>query len=284
MIFFLNNITSHVFPQSIEEILKYLKDKNSQILAGGTDLSLNVNQNTTTLIDIHQLPLRYIKETPEGYLIGSLTSAYDIYSSNILPQSLRKAAFAVADRPLSHAVTIGGNLAKIYPWCDLPPILWALQAKFTIYDAIGNFREFSADEFFAYAKEQNVANRNTFIKEIFIPKQPKNSFSQYQKFGLTEIDRGQVNIASFLSWDDNHIITDVRLVVSAITKSIQRLEDIEKKIIRKKISNVLIRECKESVIKTIEIIPNYKSSIEFRSQILQTFLERTLQACMEVQK
>ena len=88
MIFFLNNITSHVFPQSIEEILKYLKDKNSQILAGGTDLSLNVNQNTTTLIDIHQLPLRYIKETPEGYLIGSLTSAYDIYSSNILPQSL----------------------------------------------------------------------------------------------------------------------------------------------------------------------------------------------------
>ena len=279
----MTNVKNHLFPQTIQDLLKSLQDQNSQILAGGTDLSLNINQNTETLIDLKDLELKYINETSEGIMIGSLTTAYDIYNDNRLPQSLRDCAFKVSDMPLLHAVTIGGNLAKLYPWCDLPPMLWALDANVSVYEQNGSFTRYSADEFFAYSKEQNVSNRNSFIKEILIPKTIKNSFSQYQKFGQTEIDKGQVNLGSYFNWNDEKIIIKARLVVSAITKTIQRLDKVEELLVGKKLTPELIKSCEKTVVQSIEIIPNYKSSIEFRSQILKTYVRRTLRACMEVQ-
>ena len=279
----MNNIKYHVFPKTIDETITYLKDPNSQLLAGGSDLSLNINPNTETLIDIQNVPLKYINESDKGFAIGSMTTAYEIYKHDKLPQSLKNTAFKVSDTPLLHAVTIGGNLAKLYPWCDLPPILWALDATIKLYEKSGEFKELLADDFFAYAKDHNVANRNSFITEIFVPKNVKNSFSQYQKFTLTEIDKGQVNMASFFRWDTNKKLTNARIVVSAITKSIQRLPGIEKILQGKKISDPIIEECVNAVEKEIEIVPNYKSSIEFRSEIVRTYLRRTLKACMEAQ-
>lgn len=279
----MNNIKNHFFPTSISETIKYLKDPNSQLLAGGSDLSLNVNVNTISLIDIQNLPLKYINKTDKGFEIGSLTTAYEIYNNKILPLSLREAAFKVSDVPLLHVVTIGGNLSKLYPWCDLPPILWALNASIKLYENDGTLKDFNADEFFEYSRNQNVSNRNSLITEIIIPKQLKNSFSQYQKFGLTEIDKGQVNVASYFNWDDNGIVKEARIIVSAITKNIQRLKGIENIIIGKKINDQTIESCTSAIVKEVEIIPSYKSSVEFRAEILRTYLKRTLRACKEAQ-
>lgn len=279
----MHSIKNYVYPESIDELLQFLRDNNSQILAGGSDLAINVNSNTLTLIDIQRLPLKFIKKNESGFIIGSLTTAYEIYTDVRLPKSIRDAAFKVSDTPLLHAVTIGGNVAKIYPWCDLPPILWALGSKFTLYENSGKKIELESDEFFSYSKKQNISNRNAFIEEIFIPKPSKNSFSQYQKFGLTEIDKGQVNLASYFTWNNKGIITDVRLIVNAITKSIQRLEELEQKILGRKLTDAIIEKSIKEDVKRIEIIPNYKSSIDFRVRILQTFLRRTIQSCMEVQ-
>ena len=279
----MNNIKNHFYPTSIDETIKYLKNPNSQLLAGGSDLSININVNTETLIDIQNLPLKYINETDKGFEIGSFTTAYEIYKNPNLPISLREAAFKVSDLPLLHAVTIGGNLSKLYPWCDLPPILWALNASIKIYENDGTLKGLNADDFFEYSRSQNVANRNALITEIIIPKQIKNSFSQYQKFGLTEIDKGQVNMASYFSWDQNGLIKEARIIVSAITKIIQRLKGIEILIIGKKITNQTIEACASAIEKEVEIVPNYKSSVEFRAEILRTYLRRTLQSCKEVQ-
>lgn len=276
----MNNIKYHLYPKSEEEVLRILQNNtNSQILAGGTDLSINTDKKTETLIDIQNLPLKYINESKEGFSIGALTSAYELYTYEKFSQSLRDAAFKVADMPLLHAVTIGGNLAKLYPWCDLPPMLWALNATIKLFEPNGDFKELSADDFFLYSREQNVSKRKSLIKEIFVPKNVKNSFSQYQKFTLTEIEKGQVNFASFFKWDDNGNIIDVKLIVSAITKTIERLDKIEKILLGKKITEDLIDECVNAIRNSVEIVKNYKSSIKFREQILRTYLRRTLLSC-----
>lgn len=276
----MNNIKYHLYPKSEEEVLRILQNNtNSQILAGGTDLSINTDKKTETLIDIQNLPLKYINESKEGFSIGALTSAYELYTYEKFSQSLRDAAFKVADMPLLHAVTIGGNLAKLYPWCDLPPMLWALNATIKLFEPNGDFKELSADDFFLYSREQNVSKRKSLIKEIFVPKNVKNSFSQYQKFTLTEIEKGQVNFASFFKWDENGNIIDVKLIVSAITKTIERLDKIEKILLGKKITEDLIDECVNAIRNSVEIVKNYKSSIKFREQILRTYLRRTLLIC-----
>jgi CO/xanthine dehydrogenase FAD-binding subunit len=275
-------ITSHLYPETEDEVVKFLKEHpNAQILAGGSDLTINLDSHIDTLIDLQKLPLKYIKDSGDEIAIGSMTTAYEIYISEKLPQSLRDAAFKVSDMPLLHAVTIGGNIAKLYPWCDLPPMLWALGSTIKLFEATGDYKELSADEFFEYSHKQNVSKRRSFIKEILVPKPSKNSFSQYQKFGLTEIDKGQVNLATYFSWDREGSITETRIIVSAITKSIERLNEIEKLLIGVTLSEDVINKAVEKIAGSIEIVPNYKSSKEFRAHIVRTYLKRTLFACKE---
>ena len=284
----MNNIKEHLYPESEEEVIKILSENpNSQILAGGTDLTLNIDQNIETLVDLHNLPLNYITENEKGFVIGSMTTAYQISIFDKFPDALRNAAFKVGDRPIVHAVTIGGNLAKLYPWCDLPPVLWVLDAKIKLLESSGEVKDLTADEFFSYSREKNVSRRRSFIKEVFLPKPPENSISFYKKFGLTEIDKGQVNLASFFKWKEDGSITDVKIVVSAINKTLERVTDIEKLVLGKKITDDLIKECVAKIGESIEIVPNYKSSKEFRAQILRTYMKRSLQECkssMEAKK
>ena len=94
----MNNIKEHLYPESEEEVIKILSENpNSQILAGGTDLTLNIDQNIETLVDLHNLPLNYITENEKGFVIGSMTTAYQISIFDKLPGTKDKVIDNVRD-------------------------------------------------------------------------------------------------------------------------------------------------------------------------------------------
>ncbi|MFX0092878.1 MAG: FAD binding domain-containing protein [Candidatus Hodarchaeota archaeon] len=271
----LTNLKNHFYPKSIDETLSFLKKPNSRLLAGGTALSLISSPSTENLIDLQNVGLSYIKEDAEYFKIGAMTSVYNIYKNETLTSSLRTAADKIGDVPLSHAVTIGGNLAILYPWVDLPPMLWALDASFILYDP--EKRIMSSDEFVKYSREKDLCSRGALITEIQVKKPPKNSFSEFQSLTLIENEKSQLNLASYFEWEDNGVISNARLVVSATTKFLTRLAA-EKLLIGKKITDELITECIKST-KDVEMVPKYKSSKEYRQHILGVYLKRTLENC-----
>ncbi len=67
-------------PKNIPELLEALKSTtdNTKILAGGTDLVVNLNEgkvNPDLIIDISGInEMKYIKEDDENLLIGALTT------------------------------------------------------------------------------------------------------------------------------------------------------------------------------------------------------------------
>lgn len=270
-------ISNHVFPETINEMLSHLKEPGSKILAGGTGLAL-MSSGVDTLVDLQQLKLSYIKTDKEKLLVGGMTSSYDIFRHEEMPASLRKAADSIGDLPLLHGVTIGGNLAILYPWVDLPPMLWALNARITLYDP--EERKFSADEFFAYSDEQSVGNRNALITEIEIPKTPPNSFADYQTLTLIGNEKAQLNLATNFTWDVNKVITQANMIVSAAVRFPRRLE-CEKIIVGSTIDDELIERAVESV-ENEAIVPNYKSSKEYRREVLGVYVKRALKKCQEV--
>ena len=272
---------NHFYPDTVEETIELLKEPNSRLLAGGTALSLSSSSTLETLIDLQNLNLSYIKDDGEFYTIGAMTSLYDIYSYENFPESLIKAADCVGDLPLLHAVTVGGNLAMMYPWVDLPPMLWALGASITIYrpeEAV-----LSSNDFFEYAQERNIGKRGDLITEIGVPKPPTNSFSEFQSLTLLNNEKSQLNLASYFEWDENQKITTVRLIVSSVTRNLTRLP-IENQIRDNMLTDELIKECVESVVTDIKIVPNYKSSKEYRGEILRVFTKRTLNNCRQEMK
>ncbi|MFQ5980554.1 MAG: FAD binding domain-containing protein [Candidatus Heimdallarchaeota archaeon] len=272
----LRNLKNHLYPQSIEETISLLQRPNSRILAGGTALTLSRDQTTDTLIDLQGLGLSYIKEKEDCFIIGAMTSAYDIYRHEKLPKSLRTGARRVGDTALLHAVTIGGNLARLYEWVDLPPVLWALDASVSLYES--GKRTLSAKEFFEYSRKKNVYRRQALITEVEVKKLPERSYSEYQSLTLTKNEKAQLNLASFFSWDSGGLISEVRLVLGAATSYPVRLP-IEKAIVGRNLTNALIDDCASRAAEGISLSNDYKSSIEYRRQILGIYLKRTLKKC-----
>ncbi|MHA2364272.1 MAG: FAD binding domain-containing protein [Candidatus Hodarchaeales archaeon] len=278
----LANLKNYFYPKTVEEAISLLKQPNSKVIAGGTALSLIHDSTIETLIDLENLNLSYIQEDDNNFIIGAMTSAYDIAFYENLPMSIRNCARSIGDIPLLHAVTLGGNIADLYPWNDLPPMLWAMNPIIRFFDSDkSELQELTADEFFQLSKKQNFSMRKAIIIEIMLKKPPYNSYSQFQKFTLTKVGKSQVNLASNFIWDEIGNLVNARLVVSALTKSVERLNEIEQMIINQKLSPDLIHKCLEEIGTNIKIIPNFKSSKEYRRQILRVYLKRTLNSCSD---
>ena len=275
----LKNLETHLYPQTIEEVIDLLQDPQTAILAGGTELTLERNNTIKTLIDLQKMNLDYIREDENNYYIGAMTNAYQIYTNQALPKSLRDAARYVGDITLLHAVTIGGNLAKLYHWVDLPPILWALNAKFIVYTP--KQVEMNADDFFAYSIERNVYSRKHFITEIIVPKESDRVYSSYQCLNQATNDKGQLNLAFYAEWDEKLSLKNVKIVLGGAMRQITRLNEIEKSLDGKKIS-VLENEVAELDIADLDLISDYKSSKEYRRHILRIYLKRAVAELREI--
>ncbi|OLS25278.1 MAG: Glyceraldehyde dehydrogenase medium chain [Candidatus Heimdallarchaeota archaeon LC_2] len=271
----MNQIT-HVYPETVSDVIKYLENPHAKLLAGGTAMTLLANKEVNTFVDLQKTNLSYIKEEDDRFLIGGTTSAYDIFRNENLPKSFRTAADKIADLSLLHAITLGGNFAILYKWVDLPPILWALNSSITIRGK--EERTMNLDEFFPYSREKSIANRNELITEIQLPKPPTNSYSEYQTLTLIENEKGQLNLASYFEWNENKEITIARLVASAAFKGPKRLE-CEQFIIGKRIDDELINKCKET-INAEDLVKFYKSSKEYRAEILRVYIKRTMNNCL----
>lgn len=271
----MNQIT-HVYPETVSEVIKYLENPKAKLLAGGTAMTLMANSEVETFVDLQKTNLSYIKEEDDRFLIGGTTSSYDIFRNENLPESFRIAADKIGDLALLHAVTIGGNFAILYKWVDLPPILWVLNASITVRGK--EEKTMNLDDFFPYSREKSIANRNELITEIQLPKSPANSYSEYQSLTVIENEKGQLNFASYFEWNDNKEITVARLVASAAFKGPKRLE-CEKFIVGNKINNELITKCLET-IEAEDLVKYYKSSKEYRAEILRVYIKRTMNNCL----
>src|SRR5690606_4233747 len=105
---------SYARPERIEEALA-LAGPDSRYIAGGTNLLDLMKENVLQprqLIDINRLPLRTIKETPEGGLIiGALVSNADLAWNRQIEQRyplLAKAILAGASPQLRNMASTGG--------------------------------------------------------------------------------------------------------------------------------------------------------------------------------
>jgi CO/xanthine dehydrogenase FAD-binding subunit len=266
-------LKNHLYPKTIEEVFEYLGKPNSKLLAGGTGLSLEKNLKLETLIDLNNVNLSYIKDEGEYFTIGAMTSSHEIYKYEDLPGSLKYAAYSVGDTPIMHAVTIGGNLAKFYNWVDLPPMLWALDSSIVIYNP--NENVMSSDEFFAYSKQNNISARRELITEVRVPKPKENSYAEYQSFVTTENEKAQLSLASYFEWNEGKI-SNSRFVLSAAVGFPSRIAVIENKLNGSMLSDIDIDELVTMALDEVKLVSSYKSSVEYREQILGVYIKRTI--------
>ncbi len=154
----------YLSPISLEEAVQLLKKHgdDAKILAGGQSLIPLMKLRFTSfpyIIDISRVSgLKFIREEKGKLLIGAMTTNAELEFSETVRahhRIIHDACSRIADPLVRNMGTVGGNLTHGDPGNDLPAVMIALKAKYTLISAEGK-REVSAAGFY----------KDTFVTEL----------------------------------------------------------------------------------------------------------------------
>jgi len=179
-------------PKSQKEFLELLsKEKDAKILAGGTDLIVNMRSGLTkpkTIIDFKKIKEYKSLEFSEdnGLVIGAAITINELLQSKIVKKKfpiLASASHKIASHQLRNRATVVGNIVNASPSADLSPALLCLKAQIKLVSSQGQ-RVVDLEDFFVGVKK-TIIKKNEFAKEIIVPAQNANMRGKYKK--LTRI-------------------------------------------------------------------------------------------------
>jgi aerobic carbon-monoxide dehydrogenase medium subunit len=189
----------------VDHAIQVLSDRDdAKVLAGGHSLLPLMKlrlARPSMLIDIARIrDLRFIKDEGERIAIGALSRHHDVAASDLVQQGcpiLAYTAGEIGDPQVRHMGTIGGSLAHADPASDLPTVMIALEAEFTVRGPMGGTRNVPAAQFFRGLFEPDLSP-NEILTEIRVPKTADRGWS-YLKFHRRQQDWALVGVAAVSS-------------------------------------------------------------------------------------
>lgn len=165
---------SVAIPETLGEALEVTAaDPEVQLLAGGTDLMVEVNfgyRRPTSVCALHRIAELHGQRQDDGeVVIGAMTTYHDMERGMIaaaLP-GLAQAGRTVGSPQIRNAGTVGGNLATASPAGDSLPVLMALDATVVVASVAGR-REVPISDFLVGPK-RNALGPGELIVEVRVP-------------------------------------------------------------------------------------------------------------------
>ncbi len=242
-------------PQRIDEAVEILNEKKESvsIIAGGTDLVLEINEghnNAKSIIDISKIDeLKYIKVESGVVRIGAMTTFSDIEKNSYIKENiglLWEMAYNVGSPQIRNLGTIGGNVVNASVAGDSPTSLMALDASVLLQSAKGK-RTLKLSEFNIDGRQGSIIENDELLIEVFFDEPNSNTKSGYAKLGKRDaLSIVVVATACIIEKDASGICTKAQISMGAVSPHPVRLPEIEKALISKKV-------CKEELYKTLDL-------------------------------
>ena len=218
------------------------------LIAGGTSFQFMPDDLEKIAININKVIGKKIKIEEDFFIIEAGSKIADIQEFRSEGWVLDNVATKLSTQQIRNMSTIGGNIAKVFPWSDFPVALLALKAKIRVFE--GCKIVFKAKDFF---KQQpaNLLKNKAIVTSIQIPKLTKDSGFGYHKEVRTSAGFSTLTAAAYLKIKKNKIKT-VRIAAGAALGLPTRLKTIEKELKGKKaVENTV----KNAVLQHIESFP-----------------------------
>ena len=177
-------------PKSIDEALKLLATlpAPTSIIAGGTDLILDLNQGNHApvfaLVDITEIEeMQQITATNDEIIIGACVTHNQIVRNKSIQENadaLIEACGLIGGPQVRNSATIGGNVAHALPAADGTIGLLSLGTELEIASSSG-FRRIPITEFFVGPGKSILDGKPEFVTRFFIPKKNKDQGSAFKR-------------------------------------------------------------------------------------------------------
>ena len=231
-------------PATIEEARKALKDHGeaAMAVAGGTALYFMQGVKDKIAIDITRLGFDGIKKGNGTFSIGSTTAIADLVEFHEEGWALCQVAARLATNQVRHMSTVGGNIARVFPWADFPVALLALDGEVVIQS--DSEKKMAIDDYFKGQPAKHYG-AGDLLKSVEVKAVSSGEGFGYHKEVRTAAGFSMVTAAAKVTVKDG-AIESARVAVGAAVGMPQRLEELEKALIGKNVDLDEINKCVET--------------------------------------
>ncbi|HAT71257.1 MAG TPA: hypothetical protein DCS63_00385, partial [Elusimicrobia bacterium] len=192
-------------------------------LAGGTALHFMPGKTPVSAVDLTRLGLSYIRQKGNFFEIGAATPLSDIQRYRGPRWAMHEICRRISTHQIRNVSTIGGNIARVFPWADLPVVLLAMNARMVIYS--GKLKEMDADEYFS-SQPARLFRTGDLLSAVKIP-----VLKAQHGFGSVKAARNaaafsMVTIAALLELKDGRI-SAARVAAGSAIPFPKRLRSVE---------------------------------------------------------
>ncbi|MDA7573307.1 xanthine dehydrogenase small subunit [Candidatus Pelagibacter sp.] len=272
-----NDHKKYFAPRTINELKKIIKkNKNSEFLSGGTDMSLIVTKQKKDIKNIIYLnsidELNYIKEQDKYIEVGAATPLikFELIIKKYYPD-FNRILKRYGSVQIRNVATLGGNMATASPIGDSLPLLLSLDASIAIESFDKKMVMPLKDFFIGYRKTK--LKKGQFIKSIRIPIFNKNIFKAYKISKRIEDDISSV-CASFNLAIENKKIKNIKIAYGGMAATPKRAVHCEKILLNSNFSEDIILKAQKSLEKDFQPIDDMRASKDYRLEIAKNLLTK----------
>lgn len=274
-------------PKTLDEAKKILNsEENIKVLAGGTDLIINIRKNKyilDSLLDIGNIEeLKNIEENDDSISIGARVTFRELKENEIIKKrcnSLYECSKTMGSPQIRNVATIGGNVANSASAADSIPCLMSLDSKI-ILESIDGIREVSLRDYF---KNYNIEHlkKKEIITKFIIPK--NKDISGYYKLGKrNSLSIARISVAVRLTLKED-IVKDISIVIGAAGKVPFEVTDVKRVIINEKkealFENEILSILENSVYNSIK----GRSTVEFKKEAVKGVYKQALYNALKIE-
>lgn len=230
-------------------------------LAGCTSHSFVKGDEERIGVDLARIGFDTIERADGGFIVGANARVADLQAHRAPGWVLDRVALRFVSQPVRNMTTLGGNIARIFPWNDFPVALLALNA--TVAIAGEEERQLPADIYFDGQPARHFKAGDILIR-VFVPDVGAGCGFAYRKDTLVSMAFSRLTAAVWLQ-REGKTIRDARIALGAAVPLPLRLELVEEAVVGKVYSAELIANAMERQIAALR----WRSSDAFSEEYVQ---------------
>jgi CO/xanthine dehydrogenase FAD-binding subunit len=273
----------YLAPASLEDLLSVLHQHggDARVIAGGTVLVPQMRLGKLSpmvLIDPRQLKLSEFIENDEGIHLGaSVTHTQALTSRHLQAHypTLPLACQQVGGPPVRNRGTLVGNLANASPAADsaLPLLIYDAQV---VTSRLSAERQIPLINFFL-GPGQTVLAADEFIREIWLPKMPPQTWAVFLKLGKRQAMAIAIaSVAVRLSLDLQGRVLQARIALGSVAPTPLRAFQAEAALVSNSLDETSIRLAAQFARQAAAPISDLRASAEYRSKMVEVLTRRAL--------
>ncbi len=276
---------------TIDEVLEILADRGekSRIIAGGTDLILELERGIRTgietIIDISRIPNldQIVLDEDQNIHLGPLVTHNHCVASPLIRQRafpLAQAAWQVGAPQIRNRGTIAGNLITASPANDTIPPLMAMKAQITLLSKEGK-RVVSLEDFYLGVR-QTVMRPNEMLVDISFPAMRREQRGIFVKLGLRRAQAiSVVDLAIVLTLKGDLQVAEASILLGAVAPTIVHARRAEEYLRGRRLDYETIEQAARLAQLDAQPIDDVRASRGYRLEMVRVCTSRGLRSILQ---